>query len=103
MSKEPKEYTDKDYENYVKLMLETNTLHSNNVPDSRYPKSNKGGKWKKILKTIWDNRKEYEGSEVAVIPSNPNALLERLNLLLASKKAGHMNVGNELVSICEEI
>ena len=38
-----------------------------------------------------------------VIPSDPNTLLERLDLLLASKKAGHTNVGNELESICDEL
>ena len=35
--------------------------------------------------------------------SDPNALLERLDLLLASQKAGHTGVGNELVSICYEL
>ena len=34
---------------------------------------------------IWDNRREYGGNGVVVIPSDPNALLERLDLLLASK------------------
>ena len=38
-----------------------------------------------------------------VIPSDPNALLERLDLLLASQEAGHTGVGNELVSICDEL
>ena len=35
--------------------------------------------------------------------SDPNALLERLDLLLASQEAGHTGVGNELVSICDEL
>ena len=48
-------------------------------------------------------RKEYEGSGVVVISSDPNSLVERLDLLLASKKAGHTGVGNELVSICDEL
>ena len=81
MSKNPTDYTDGDYDNYWRLMLKTNTLHRDNNPDSNYPKSSKGQKWKRILKIIWDNREEYEGSGV-VIPSNPNALLERLDLLL---------------------
>ena len=42
-------------------------------------------------------------SGVVVIPSNPNALLERLDLLLASQEAGHTGVRNELVSICDEL
>ena len=98
VSKNPTDYTDNDYDNYSRLMLKTNTLHRDNNRDSNYPKSSKGQKWKRILKTIWDNRGEYEGSGV-VIPSNPNALLERLDLLLASQEAGHTGVRNELVSI----
>ena len=60
-------------------------------------------KWKRILKTIRDNRKEYEGSGVIVIPSDPTTLLERLDLLLASQEAGNTGVGNELLSICDEL
>ena len=45
----------------------------------------------------------YEGSGVIVIPSEPNALLERLDLLLMSKESGHTGVRNELVSICDEL
>ena len=84
-------------------MLKTNTLHRDNNPDSNYPKSSKSYKWNTILKDIWDNRKEYEGSGVVVIPSDPNALLERLDLLLASQEAGHTGVRNELVSICDKL
>ena len=105
VSKNPDDniYTYDDYDNYARLMLKTNTLHRDNNPDSNYPKSSKGQKWKRILKTIWDNRKRYEGSGGVVVPSDPNALLERLNLLPASKKAGHTGVENELVSICDEL
>ena len=49
------------------------------------------------------DKEEYEGKGVVVIPSNPNALERRLKLLLDSKKAGHMVVGNELVGICDEL
>ena len=65
-----------------------------------------------FLKPIWKEEKlirkkeyeeEYEGEGVVVIPSDPNALLERLDLLLASQKAGHTGVRNKLVSICDEL
>ena len=48
-------------------------------------------------------KKGHNGSGVVVIPSDPNALLERLDLLLASQEAGHTGVRNELVSICDEL
>ena len=44
-----------------------------------------------------------KGRGVIVIPSNPNTLIERLDLLLASQEAGHTGVRNELVSICDEL
>ena len=96
-----------DEENYVRLMEKTYVLHQGNNPNNPYAKSSGGKKWNNILTYIWHTNKfpekEYEGSGVVVIPSDPNALLERLNLLLASQEAGHTGVRNELVSICDEL
>ena len=44
-----------------------------------------------------------EGLGLVVLSGDPNALLERLDLLLASKEAGHTGVRNELVGICDEL
>ena len=72
--------------------------------NSNYPKSSKGQKWTKILRTIWDNREEYEGSGVVFLPKDPNALLEILDLSIASKKAGNRGVKrNYQVSILDEL
>ena len=103
VSKEPREFTKEDYNNYANLMVETNSLHRNNDPKSNHPKSSKSVKWAKLLSPIWHSNPWHEGSGVVVIPSDPNALLERLDLLLASKEAGHTGVRNELVSICDEL
>ena len=106
MSKNPKNFTDKDEENYADLMIMTNALHRNNDENNPYPKASGGYKWLNILRPIWFNKKPkkgYEGYGVVVIPSDPNALLERLELLLASQEAGHTGVRNELVSICDEL
>ena len=88
-------------------MLKTNAIHADNDPYSSRAKGNyRGRKWKYIVKPIWFGKKpmkEYEGHGVVVIPSDPNALLERLDLLLASQKAGHTGVRNELVGICDEL
>ena len=91
--------------NYDRLMLKTNALHKGYNP-RKGPRSSGGNKWTSILSSIWFGEKPkegYEGSGVIVIPSDPNALLERLDLLLASQKAGHTGVRNELVSICDEL
>ena len=74
---------------------------------------------RKFLRESQKEKKEYErvfdpdqyiypsnypvGKGVVVMSSDPNALLERLDLLLASQKAGYTNVRNELVSICDEL
>ena len=102
MSKNPEYFTKEDYENYAKLMVKTNALYRDNNPKSSRPKSSKSDKWN-LIRLIWAKRGEYEGEGVIVIPSDPNALLERLDLLLASQEAGHTGVGNELVSICDEL
>ena len=68
-----------------------------------YPRSSDSDKWKKILRPIWYGKEEYEGKGVIVIPSNPNTLLETLDLLFASQEVGHTGVRNELVSICDEL
>ena len=96
-----------DEENYAKLMEKTYVLHQGNNPNNPHAKSSGGKKWNNILTYIWHTgdfpEKEYEGTGAVVIPSDPNALLERLDLLLASQKAGHTGVRNELVSICDEL
>ena len=108
-SKNPKNYTDEDYNNYKYLMIKTNAIHKKNNPYNIRAKGNyRGAKWKNIVSPIWKEimknmGEEYEGKGVVVIPSDPNALLERLDLLLASQEAGHTGVRNELVSICDEL
>ena len=99
MSPKPKDYTKEDYDNYKNLMAKTGALHQKENPNKS--KSNKGYKWKNLLKPIWNDIKKGKG--IVVIPSDPNACLEKLDLLLASQEAGHTGVRNELVSICDEL
>ena len=116
MSKNPKQkFNDEDYDNYKDLMIITNALHLDDDPKNPYPKGNhRNFKWTRILAPIWFGKKGglhkfpkekegYEGKGVVVISSDPNALLERLDLLLTSQEAGHTGVRNELVSICDEL
>ena len=113
-SKNPKKFTDKDYDDYEDLMIMTDALHRDNDENNPHPKGNhKTHKWVDIIRPIWYRKKSriifpkkkegYKGDGVVVIPSDPNALLERLDLLLASQEAGHTGVRNELVSICDEL
>ena len=89
---------------------------------SKQPKSNKGDKWKKLIRPIWDEIKSEKGGKggkgkggkgdpkpgtsgtgLKILPSDPNALIDRFDLLFSSKKAGHTGVRNEIVSILDEL
>ena len=106
MSKNPKNFTEMDYDNYRYLITTSKVLHRGNNPKNPYPKASGSFKWVYLLRPIWfgiEPKKGHEGKGVVVIPSDPNALLERLDLLLESQEAGHTGVRNELVSICDEL
>ena len=106
-----KNYTQEDLKEYGNLLFETNAMNQDFDPNNPYPRSSRSYKWLNIVSLIWAEKtagkefkkKYYQGKGVVVIPSDPNALLERLDLLLASQEAGHTGVRNELVSICDEL
>ena len=119
-SKDPKpeNYTEEDLEKYRQLVLLTNTVFRGNDPKSNKPKSSGSPKWKNIISLIWEEikkqKEEYKGFEddpqpstngtgLKILPSDPNALIDRFDLLFSSKKAGHTGVRNEIVSILDEL
>ena len=64
----------------------------------------------KINKHFGFEEEEYEepftptkGTGLKILPSDPNALINRFDLLFSSKKAGHTGVRNEIVSILDEL
>ena len=119
-SKNPENYTGEDLVKYRQLLLLTNAVYRDNNPDNNNPKSSKSPKWKNIIKPIWeqikiqkDEEEEEEYEEPAtsgtglkrpkILPSDPNALIDRFDLLFSSQKAGHTGVRNEIVSILDEL
>ena len=125
----PENYTDEDLSKYQRLVILTNTAYRNNNPTQNYPKQSKGNKWKKLIKPIWENIKKQKdedetedeeegnayslfdddpqpgtsGSGLKILPSDPNALIDRFDLLFSSQKAGHTGVRNEIVAILDEL
>jgi hypothetical protein len=98
--------------------MSTNALKRNNDPNEAHPKSSRSPKWVNLLKPIWSKysrssepARQHTGSSVqsnkglvpVILPSDPIALLDRLDLLLASHRAGNTGVRNEIVSICDEL
>ena len=118
----PENYTEEDLDKYQRLVILTNTAFQDNNPNSNNPKASKSPKWKNIIKPIWKQikkqKEEYKGFEeededdpqpstsgtgLKILPSDPNALIDRFDLLFSSKKAGHTGVRNEIVSILDEL
>ena len=50
-----------------------------------------------------DPKPSTSGEGLKILPSDPNALIDRFDLLFSSKKAGHTGVKNEIVSILDEL
>ena len=81
----------------------TNALRRKNDESENKPKANRSWKWKRILKLIWDEKDLYTGNGLThtvftiILPCDPIAPVERLDILMASKAAG--NTG---VSVCDE-
>ena len=63
----------------------------------------------KIEEHFWETEEEEypitstSGTGLKILPSDPNALIDRFDLLFSSKKAGHTGVRNEIVSILDEL
>ena len=120
-SKDPKpeNYTEEDLDKYQRLVILTNTAFRDNNPNNNNPKSGGSPKWKNIISLIWkqikkqkeeeeykefeEDKKETIGTGLKILPSDPNALIDRFDLLFSSKKAGHTGVRNEIVSILDEL
>ena len=76
-------------------MHSTNALWRNNDESDNKAKANKSWKWKHILKPIWDEKDLYTGNGLTpsipsiILPCEPIALVERLDILMASKASGN--------------
>jgi len=98
-------YTDNDRAEYAEILKQTSVMKHGNNPATNKPKSSKGYKYKVIIKPIWEDLYGTvgRGLKTVVIPCCPDALVDRLPLLLASNADGNTGVRNELVSICDEL
>ena len=115
MKDNPQNFTEDDYLNYGRILKQTNTIYQKNNPSQNRAKSSGGNKWKNLIKPIWEQIKKREededeeddpqlsGQGLKILPSDPNALINRFDLLFSSQKAGHTGVRNEIVSILDEL
>ena len=90
-------FTEDDMKNYGDIITETNAIWQNNNPNSGKPKSSRSNKWKNIIKPIYQARSQTVGS------GHLNNLLERFDLLMASKNAGNTGLKEELIMIVNKL
>ena len=129
ISKNPSsdDYTNEDKKQYKHLLIKSNAIFKDNNPNETRAKGNyQGNKWKEVINPIWkeikpkptekrgkggkgkgkrqkDPKPGTSGTGLKILPSDPNALIDRFDLLFSSKKAGHTGVKNEIVAILDEL
>lgn len=116
--------TDEDIRHYKLMLLETNA-HRRDYDPLKPIKSNRGRKYLNIIKPLFKLRKvsastdtsqpdTHEGQGLSILKKwkknvdyvywdDPNELIDRLKLLIASKDAGNTGLDNEIISIVEEL
>lgn len=117
--------TETDYQTYKAILTETNA-HRRDYDPNKPIKSNRGQKYLRIIKPLFNLRipstsassttrgylSEGEGLTLKkrlkentdyIYWDDPNELVERLKLLIASKDAGNNGLDNEIISIIEEL
>lgn len=116
-------YTQSDLEIYRQILQFTNAHRKGFNPINPIVRTEAHPKYKKIIKNIFPESTSGKGVSVNnkvlqtnymlhnrlknkinyIYWDNPNELVERLKLLVASKQAGHTGHDNEIISIIEEL
>ena len=92
------EISQEDKDKYLDLINTTNAKFSTNKYGKEKIVAPNSSKYK-IIQQV-EGEKKGQG---VFLYSDPNALCERLELLMASKQAGNTSLRNEIVSICDEL
>ena len=96
---------DEDLQNYSKIIFNTGAIYSGSNPNE--PKASRSEKYRKIIKPLWDKFKNEtkgkKGYGVIILPSDPDALVQRFALSVAAWHAGNKGSRKEAVSICDEL
>lgn len=106
-----------DTHNYKQILLDTNA-HRRDYDPLKPIKSNKGFKYLRVIKPLFQiheqSKVQGKGVELPLLKKwkpdvdyvywdDPNELVERLKLLIASRDAGNTGLNNEIISVIEEL
>lgn len=120
--------TERDLQAYKRILVETNA-HRRDYDSNKPIKANRGQKYLHIIKPLFKLRKLSTSSASSAVSTkehmsegagltlnkqfkrntdyiywdDPNELVERLKLLIASKDAGNTGLDSEIISIIEEL
>lgn len=109
--------TEDDKKVYKNILTKTNA-HKRDYDDNGQLKGDKGKKYQEIIKPMFTrpvenkqkngsgynlNLKRFKKNTDFVYWDDPNELVERLKLLMASQQAGNTSHDNEIISIIEEL
>lgn len=101
-------YTEEDLKNYTEILWKSDTIYRNNDKYTRKPKSITGKKYMNLIKTIWENKGQIEGSGIRKYSDNKieyryidnlTKLDGIINYIYAQEKAGNNNFLNEKKAI----
>lgn len=111
----PKKYNKDDMRNYKSILVATNGHKQKYKQDARI-NSNSGVKYRLVISKLFASspqKKKHAGHGYMEMKPNtaidyvhwddPNELVNRLRLLMASQSSGHTGHANEIVSILEEL
>lgn len=101
-------YSEDDLRNYAEILWKSDSIYKNNDPSTKKPKSSRGKKYMNLIKPIWENKNDIEGSGLKKYNENKieykfindlNELIKRMHYIYAQEKAGNNNFLNEKKAI----
>jgi hypothetical protein len=99
---------EEDQEDYKRILIDTNALYQNFDPSTGRVNSDSSEKWKFISTELFPNKFKKKGGTIGdknttFLPSDPNSLIEQLQLSIASYTAGNNGEYNKINSILDEL
>lgn len=95
-------YTEEEKKAYSEILLDSGAIWGKNHPGK--PASSRSLKYIHVVGPLYEKYMRKKKGGTIFLSSDPNALVKRLNLLMASAKAGNNGqINNEIVAILDEL
>jgi hypothetical protein len=99
---------EEDKEDYKRILNDTNAIYQKFDPSTGRVNSDASEKWKFISTVLYPNRFKKKGGTLGdknttFLPSDPNSLINQLQLSIASYTAGNNGEYNKIHSILDEL